>query len=315
MDNEFSYASLYSFFVKRIKVFIIVSVISIAASVIFSSPFFIPAKYKSDAAIYPSNLIKYSDESPTEQLLQLFFGNDIRDSIILKYDLINHYKIDTSSKGYLHKLHKEYNNNISINKTNFESVDIEVIDTDPIKARDIAQELINQVNSKVSLLHQIKARERVVIRKDEMDNKKKLIESLEAEIKSYSTKYGLLDYSQQSREVTAGYMDMLLKSKKGESMQKVEKLYENLKQEGRHFQDLHHQLNLAREEYNKKLIFYDEAVTDVNKKLTYTNTVVFPEVADKKSYPIRWLIVLLSFIGSVFFTFVLLLFKNRLKHN
>jgi len=314
MGMEDRYSNIFSILIIKIKVFIVVGIISIIASAVFSSSFFISPKFKSDASVYPSNLMQYSDESETEQLLQLFYGNDIRDSIIDKYDLISHYDVDSSSAGYLYNLHKEYNSNISIKKTSYESVNIEVFDTDPIKARDITLELINQVNNKIKKLHQVKAKELLIIRKNEMDNKRVLIDTLESEIKKYSIEYGLLDYSEQSREVTAGYMDMLLESRKGQSMQKVEELYENLKKEGRHFQDLHHQLNLAREEFNKKLILYDESVSDVNKNLTYTNTVVFPEVADKKAYPIRWLIVVLSFVGSLVFTFVLLLFNNRLKH-
>lgn len=315
MDIGDKYSNIFSILIRKVRIFMIVGLLSIIASIVFSSSYFISPVYKSEAAVYPSNLRKYSNESETEQLLQLFYGNDIRDSIITKYSLISNYDIDTSSAGYLYNLHREYNNNISIKKTKFESVNIEVLDMDPERARDIAQELIIQVNNKIALLHKIKAKEIVVIRNNEVDNKKILIDTLEAEIKRYSLKYGLLDYSQQSREVTAGYMNMLLESKKGQSMQKVEELYENLKQEGRHFQDLHHQLTLAREEYNKKLILYDEAVRDVNKKLTYTNTIVFPEIADKKAYPIRWLIVVLAFLGSTFFTFILLLFNNRLKHN
>ena len=155
----------------------------------------------------------------------------------------------------------------------------------------------------------------IVIRENEKNNKKVLIDTLDSQIRSYSIKYGLLDYIQQSREVTAGYMDMLLKSKKGQEMKKAEDLYENLKREGRHFHDLHHQLNLAREDYNKILIGYENAVRDANKTLTYTNVIVSPEVADKKSYPVRWLIVLLSVLGALFFTFTLLLFYNRLKHS
>jgi len=314
MTEDTSYSSLFSVIINNKKVFIIVALFSIVASAVFSSPYFINPKYKSEAALYPSNLQSYSSESSTEQLLQLFFGNDIRDSIINKYELVNHYKIDTSSESYLYKLHNEYNSNITIKKTNFESVQIEVMDIDPVVARDITQELINQVNKKVRLLHQSKAKEIIVIRKGEINNKKELIDTLESQIRGYSIKYGLLDYVQQSREVTAGYMEMLLKSKKGQEMQKAENLYENLKREGRHFHDLHHQLNLAREDYNKILIGYENAVRDANKTLTYTNVIVFPEVADKKSYPVRWIIVLLSLLGTLFFTFTLLLFYNRLKH-
>ena len=314
MDIAIIFSTLFNICIKKAKLFIIVGLLSIITAVIFSSPYFIPPKYKSEAVLYPSNLVHYSEESSTEQLLQLFFGNDIRDSIILKFDLISHYAIDTASSGYLYNLHKEYEGNVRINKTSFESVSIEVIDTKPEKACSIAKELINQVNNKIRRLHSLKSKELVVIRKNEIDNKKELIDNLEVEIERYSVKYGLLDYSQQSREVTAGYMNMLLESKKGEAMQKAEKLYENLKQEGRHFQDLNHQLILAREEHNKKLINYDEAIRDVNKKLTYTNVVVFPEISDKKSYPIRWLIVIISLFGSVTFTIILLLVKIRLKN-
>ncbi|PJA06607.1 MAG: hypothetical protein COX70_09185 [Flavobacteriales bacterium CG_4_10_14_0_2_um_filter_32_8] len=313
MNFNQSYTNLTSFFLSKYKVFTVVGLLAIVFSILFSSSYFIPPQYKAEAVLYPSNLGQYSTESSTEQLLQFFYGNDIRDSIVAKFDLINHYKIDTTSNGYYYRLNKEYDENVSINKTNFESVQIEVMDINPVIARDIVLELIHQVNNKIRTLHQIKAKEVVVITNNQLDNKKVLIDTLEAQIRRYSIKYGLLDYTQQSREVTAGYMNMLLENKKGESMQKAEKLFENLKEEGRYFQDLHHQLNLAREEYSKILISYDAAVRDENKKLTYTNTIVFPEVADKKSYPIRWLIVVLSVFATLLFTYVILLFNNHLK--
>jgi len=313
MNFNQSYTNLTSFFLSKYKVFTVVGLLAIVFSILFSSSYFIPPQYKAEAVLYPSNLGQYSTESSTEQLLQFFYGNDIRDSIVAKFDLINHYKIDTTSNGYYYRLNKEYDENVSINKTNFESVQIEVMDIYPVIARDIVLELIHQVNNKIRTLHQIKAKEVVVITNNQLDNKKVLIDTLEAQIRRYSIKYGLLDYTQQSREVTAGYMNMLLENKKGESMQKAEKLFENLKEEGRYFQDLHHQLNLAREEYSKILISYDAAVRDENKKLTYTNTIVFPEVADKKSYPIRWLIVVLSVFATLLFTYVILLFNNHLK--
>lgn len=315
MSIESTYSDVFSIIKNKIKLFLIVGLIAIVSAIIFSSSLFIAPKYKSEADVYPSNLTAYSNESSTEQLLQLFYGNDIRDSIVNKFGLITHYDIDTNSKGFMSKLSKQFNDNVLIKKTNFESVHIEVLDTDPKIAKEIVEELIIQVNLKIRLLHQHKSKEFLTIKEEQVNNKKELIDTLEAQIKMYSVKYGLLDYIQQSREVTAGYMNMLLENKKGESMVKAEKLYQNLKEEGRHYHDIHHQLNLAREDYNKLLISYEETLRDVNKKLTYTNTVVFPEVADKKSYPIRWVIVLLSFFGSVLFTLIVLLFNHRIKQH
>lgn len=188
-----------------------------------------------------------------------------------------------------------------------------MLDTDPIMAKQIADAFIYQVNKKVGGMHKSKAKERVQIWQDQLRLKKNLIDTLEQQIKRYSVKYGLLDYTQQSREVTAGYMNMLLANKQGASMKKAEELYDNMKSEGRHYHDLHHQLNLAREDYNKILINYEDALKDVNKQLTYTNTVVYPEVADKKAYPVRWVIVLLSVMGSLLFTFVLVLLAEQSK--
>jgi capsule polysaccharide export protein KpsE/RkpR len=295
---------------QNLKLITVVTLLALCASIIFSSSLFIAPKYKSEVSLYPSNLINYSSESATEQLLQLLRGNDIRNNIVHQFNLMQHYDIDSTSKGSLFYLKQEFNNNVRISKTNFESVNIEVLDTDPILAKKIAEELIIQVNLKIRNLHKLKAKEVVVIRKNEVNNKQLLIDSLEAKIQYYSTQYGLLDYTQQSREVTSGYMEMLLKGKKNKE---VETLYNNLTKEGGHFQDLHQQLDLAREDYNKILIQYESAVVDSKKELTYTNTVVSPEIADKKSYPIRWLIVLLSVFGSLVFTMVLLMGYNRLK--
>ena len=295
---------------SHIKLFVIITLVATASSIIFSSSLFITPKYKSKASLYPSNLITYSSESPTEQLLQMLEGNDVRDSVVAKFNLVNHYKIDTLGDAYLYQLNKEYNDNILIGKTNYESVNIEVLDADPIIAKKIVEEIINQLNLKVRYLHRLKTKEVYKIRKDELEVKQSLIDSLEVEIKNVSTKYGLLDYNQQSREVTAGYVEMLLRGKKNE---KLQKLFDNLTQKGSYFNDLLHQLNLARNDYNKTLILYDQAAADLKKKLTYTNTIVFPEVADKKSYPIRWLIVVLSVLGSFLFTLIILLINSRIK--
>jgi hypothetical protein len=51
------------------KPLIIIGVVSALAGVVFSMPYFMPPRFKSNAIIYPSNLISYSSESPTEQML------------------------------------------------------------------------------------------------------------------------------------------------------------------------------------------------------------------------------------------------------
>ena len=59
---------------------------------------------------------------------------------------------------------------------------------------------------------------------------------------------------------------------------------------------------------------FDEALKDMNKELTYTNMVTYPSPSDKKAYPIRSLIVLVSVVSANMFLFVVLvLIDSRRK--
>src|SRR5690606_8572823 len=120
--------------------------------IVFSGPFFITPKYKAHSIVYPINLEPYGAESLTEQLLQLFQGNDVRDSVIEKFQLYHVYDVNPSKLGFKHKLHSEYNDNIVASRTNFESVRLEVYDKEPERAKAIADEVIRQINLKARRL-------------------------------------------------------------------------------------------------------------------------------------------------------------------
>ena len=51
--------------------------------------------------------------------------------------------------------------------------------------------------------------------------------------------------------------------------------------------------------------------TDLNKELTYSNVVSQPVPANKKSYPVRWLIVLIATVSSLFFALVVIGYIDR----
>ena len=149
MEKQLSNINIIAIAAKWRLHLIIIFILSIVLSVIFSGPKFIEPKYKSYAIIYPSNLIPYSSETATEQMLQLFKSDDLRDSIIVKFDLVNYYKINTNKKYYYSTLIKAYNENVTIKKTEFESVLVEVLDRNPNQACNIVKEMINIFNRKV----------------------------------------------------------------------------------------------------------------------------------------------------------------------
>lgn len=312
MSFEQTYKDIYELIIKNIKFLLITVLGATILAIVFSSPYFIPPKYESKAVIYPKNLKPYAIESSTEQLLQLLEGNDIRDSLIEKFDLLNHYEISKEDDYYRWKLEKKLESNLTITKTQFESVEIEILDEDPKIARDMVVELINQTNNKAANLHKNKALEEMKGYEQQLKSIKTRIDTLINQIRAYSVKYGILDYIMQSKEVTEGYMNLLEGNKMGtKGYELALELYNNLQDKGRYFHDLHHQMNLEREEYNKVLALYDEAYQKANTELTFTNVVVYPKIADKKAYPVRWLIVLLSATGAFVLSIILLILKQK----
>jgi uncharacterized protein involved in exopolysaccharide biosynthesis len=295
----------------NIKWFIIIGIISIIAGVFISSPIVIRPKYQAEAVLYPMNLTPYSNESSTEQMLQLLESNEIINSLISDFDLYAKYQINPESKGSRYKILKEIKDNIQISKTSFESVVIEVTDYNAEEAKAMVDSIISKVNQIAKRIEQAKAKAEIEALEIIKKQKGQTINNLLDSIRNYSIKYDVLDYIMQSKEVTAGYMEILARNVRGKSYEEAMRLYKNLEQHGRKFHDFHHQLNLTREEYAHLEKEYDEALKKLKQDYTFTNVIVSPEVPDKKSYPIRWLIVLIFFVSAELMLLALLMFKNK----
>ena len=159
-NNEFNFNSMdiIRFMFKHKWPIIIVTLIAAIASVIVSMT--ITPKFKSSVIFYPKtqvsvshalttaelidpddHIMNFGDEEATEQLIQTLYSEDIRFAIIDKFDLLNHYDIDSESEYPMTKLHEEFSDNIRFKKTEYQAVQIEVMDTDPQMAADIANEI------------------------------------------------------------------------------------------------------------------------------------------------------------------------------
>jgi len=279
---------------------------------VFSGPKFIEPKFTSEAVIYPANLGGYSGETRLEQMMQYLESNVIRDSIIEKFNLYDEYKIDKTQKTK-NDIIEIYGEHFSFDETKYESISMKATSTDPEKSRLMLDAIIEQLNNTIRETEREKYRETLKINKGLMDQKRTQLDSLETVIKDISVKYGILDYIAQAEEVTKGYMKFLLSGKKGPGFEEAKRLYDNLEEHGRYFQNLHAQLNTINDEYMDRLNDYEHSLKDVKKVQTYSYVLVKPETPDKKSSPIRWLIVLISMVTCVGFTFFLLLFLGYQK--
>lgn len=307
MDNYFSNMNLLRIFLKWKWHLLAIIVIAALIAVVLSSPLVIQPRFRSSAVLYPSNVAPYSDESETEQMLQWFNSRDIMDSIIFHYDLPAHYGISRDHKHFQSIMQYMYNRNVRISKTQFESVNIEVFDTDPVRARDMVISLIDFYNKKIRQIHREKYAEVVDSYKKMIDLKHNEIDSILHQHYILRTEYGIIDYNNQTREISRGH----LRTVDGSNAQHINKsevarLKANIEEKGGEFIYYNTMIYSLLEQLGNLKKEYEDALMHYTKEFTYTNIVSNPEVPDKKATPIRWLILLYTVIAVTFFSIVVI---------
>ena len=303
MDNNFNNLSLVQIVLKWKWHIIIITVVAALCGAIFSSSMFTTPLYKSEAVAYPANVTPYSDESETEQMLQIIGSRSIMDSIINKYDLWTDYKIDKNDPHAMTYMLYEYASKIKIGKTQYEAVSVTVMDKDPFVACDIARDILNFYDQKVHDLHRQKRGEVVTMYERQLKEKQDNIDSLKLRLAEIGTKYGVTDLPNQSREVTRGYLS---------GSAKATELKANLEQYGAEIIDLHTKIAAEGNTYVAIKCDYEKELRFFNSQLTYSNIVTEPFPADKKAFPVRWVVVALCGLGALLLSIVVVfIIENR----
>jgi hypothetical protein len=156
-------------------------------------------------------------------------------------------------------------------------------------------------------LQQGKTREILAIEEVRLMLKKQEVDSLEKLANEYRDKYGILDYDEQVKEFSRGYANALTQGKT-QAINENKRMLDILAQKGGDYVEINERLLKARGNYHDYLLNIENYKKDLLKTWTYENIVTSPVPADKKSYPIRWLIVLASVSATLFFSFIVLLF-------
>ncbi|MFZ9848078.1 MAG: Wzz/FepE/Etk N-terminal domain-containing protein [Flavobacteriales bacterium] len=311
MENIFDFKKFLAVLNKWKKHLIFVFIASILLSALFSSSLFIKPKYKSTAVLYPTNTKPYGTETPVEQMLQVLEANEIRDEIIRKYDLLKHYDIDSTSNPHFYSdVVLQFAENISFTKTKYESVELEVKDTDPELALKITYSIIKIYNQKVRDINNSSLIEVARTLKERMAVKAKELDSLESKMKEIRVQYGILDYENQIRYLGENKKVTTQLNNPGTD-EASSSLIKNLREQGGVFIKLRNDIDQARSVYNGTKFEYESAVKELNRDLNYTQLIVKPFKADRKCYPVRWLIVLISVFASMTLSLTLISFYEQ----
>lgn len=306
-------SDLLNLLLKYWKQLATVAFVALILSAVFSSPWVITPKFKSFAVLYPANIIPMGSETATEQMLQVLESDEIRDSLAAAYNLYDWYGIDPEYKSAKSAFINEYQGNVTFRKTEYESVVIEVLDESPLQAKEMVQSIIYYFNRKQRSLQKEKAQEVVKILSTQVARKKAEMDSMETILTDIRQNYGILDYALQTEYATERYLEVISTPSKRANAKEIEPLLEALKEKGGEFMAISEHLWRVRGSYNDLKEQLEEAQRDVEKDLTYSNIIINPVESDKKAYPVRWLIVAASVLGTLLLAILVVGIIENLK--
>ena len=273
--------------------------------------FLITPLYKSTAVVYPYNLNVYSKESATEQMVQLFNSEDVREQLIRAFDLYSHYDINPKGTAPRFRIMKQLDENISVNKTEYESVEINVLDADPNIAARMCDSMITYMDNKALALLREKAAENVLVFGNQMQVAKTEMDSMVAILTELSTKYGVLDYENQVLGFTREYYQSV---GNGSSSSRMEQTRRNLEEKGNEAFSLKENLWRVRGQYNDIKKIYDQEKSNLTKTITFHNLVTKAVPAEKKDSPKRMILTLLLTISVMVLAILVILYQEYYKN-
>lgn len=311
---DFDSSNLLLFIIRWKKPLVIIAVAAAVLSAIFSAPMFITPKFESTVIMFPTStasisksllaknnaakedLLSFGEEEQAEQLLQILNSDEIRSRIVEQYDLMTHYEIDTTDQYKQTKLFKEYESNITYKRTEFQSVRIDVLDSDPQLAADIANNIAALVDSVKNRMQKERAYKAMAIAEAEYMEMKGYVKELEDSLNTMR-EMGVNDYESMSERFNEYYAKAILEG----NNRAAEKLAEQLKilsKYGGAYVSIRDMLEHEKEQLSHLRAKYQEAKVDAEQTLPHKFIVNSAFAAEKKSYPIRWLIVLISTLST-----------------
>lgn len=315
MNNFFDNQRIFNVIWNRKYHFLVIGFIAVLLAAVFSGPAFIKPKFRSTARIYPTNIWVLSEESESEQMLEILNSRDIKHKVMEAFRLDEVYKINRDDPFYMTYMLDIYNENVNAGKTKFETVEVKVMDYDPQRASDMCDSIIHFYNKKVREMHKTKDLEMINITNRMLDKKFIELDTLSYALGTIRKEYGILDYRTQVERVTEGYMNALANGRMSTpDAKKIENLYNNLAERGAEARILESQFNSTIAEIDSVKRLRDFHISEYEKDITYAHIVEHPVPADKKSYPVRWLIVAFSLFSAVFLAMLVFLVLDYRKN-
>jgi len=322
--SQFDFFWLINIVKKHVKLLFFTSILTIIVSSLFSL-FFMEEKFESSVIIFPTitnaastsleTALEFGGEGEAEQLLEVLNSDEIRDSIISKFHLFQRYNIDPDAMYIKTKINDLYIEHISFKKTRFNSIRISVLDKEPQVAADIANEYLALIDLVMTRIREARADQAIAI----LDKRKQLL-TIQKDVAQDSLKtfhaLGMIKIAHQTERLTEQYA-IALAANNISGANRIKKELNVFSKNVGAMEEVLRKTWKIEDELAEISIESDRIKVDA--EYTYHNKFVINRAypADKKSYPVRWLVVLSSLISVLSFMLLLIIITESglLKNN
>lgn len=327
IKGELNSFSLLNLVIQNRKTIGIILAFTALLSFIFTSPTFVTPLYKSVTILYPTStnsiskillstnfqtskdLLEFGEDEQTEQMLQVLNSNKIRDKIIEKYDLMNHYDIKSNEKYRNTKLYETYENRIKFRRTEYTAVKITVLDKSPAIAANIANDIAELFDSTMNAMRKEVSGKAFKIVEAEYLQLRNEVQRMEDSLNSLR-RLGIHDYESQAEMINQQLAIELARDNRA-GIKALEQKLDILAQYGGYYVSIRDMLEFERKQLSQIKAKYEEAKVDATQNLPHKFVVTSAYEAERKSYPIRWLIMLIALTSTFMLVLLVLAILQR----
>ena len=327
--NTYNSKYLCRLLVEYRKPILIILAVAALCAVIFSAPFFITPLFKSTTIIYPTSsnsiskvlisttyqsekdIMNFGEDEQTEQMLQVLNSNRVRDKVISRFNLMEHYNIKPDSKYPYTKLNKLYDARIKFRRTEYNAVKITVLDSDAALSARIANEIAEIFDSTMNQMQKEVAVKAFRLVEEEYTTLWNEMHQLEDSLNTLR-KLGVFDYESQV-EMLSQQMAVELGKGNTQGINNIQKQLDILAEYGGASYAINERLDNDRLQLSLVKSKYEEAKMDATQDIPHKFVVTSAFQAERKSYPIRWIIVVVTVLSTFLLLIFCIVFYDRSK--
>lgn len=290
--------------------------------------FLMPKQYKSTAIVFPARQFSVSklvveanagnqedymtmgDADDCEKLMQILNSDDLKMRVANAFNLWKRWKLKDTTFAY-HYLKLKWDEQVTIKRTEYNSIKIEVYDYTANGAAQLANGISDYCDTLRFYMNREISGEVLRIVKGEYENTLARMKELEDSLDVLRS-MGVLHYKEQVKAYSKSYARAIEKNDVP-AMRRLEAKLDTLKKFGGAYQNIHDNLEKYGAKYPDIKMKYDEALVNYNSLMPLKFVVEKARPNEFKARPRRMMFIAIAVVAANLMGLFMLLLRERFK--